>query len=125
MKNYEIDVGAHHWLMAWVVRRCSWILCQVQTLIDGRTAHKNMRDQNCDKELVHVGKVCLARDTMQTRPSWSFDGSQESSLERKVELTSVCFCPTWTKARRGWLKNLGIERALGSALVFRGTQTGQ
>ena len=62
---------------------------------------------------------------MQTRPSWSFDGSQESSLERKIELTSVCFCPTWTKARRGWLKNLGIERALGSALVFRETQTGQ
>ena len=57
----EIDVGASHRLMGWMIRHAAWILNRFQIKSDGRTAYRNVRDKDHDRELVQFGESCLVQ----------------------------------------------------------------
>ena len=58
IKKYEVDVGATHRLMGWMVRDSAWFLNRFQIQSDGRTLFRNMHDKDDDKELVQFGEIC-------------------------------------------------------------------
>ena len=48
--------------MVWMVRHFAWRLNRLQIKSDGRTAYRNLRDQDYDKRLVQFGEFCQLRN---------------------------------------------------------------
>ena len=77
----KIDVGASHRLMGWMIRHAAWILNRFQIKSDGRTAYRNTRNKDHDRELVLLGEICLFRN----------HDAHETKLELQMEETNVCW----------------------------------
>ena len=76
VEKYEIDVGASHRLMGWMVSHCSWIL-RFQIKSDDQQ-HEICVTRTTTRSTCSLVKfACSEETTLQTRQSWNSEGTKE------------------------------------------------